>query len=234
MKLFCKSCRNPIPAEDINIKLAIAKCGECDAVFSFAEELGAQQRESAIAERPVVPAPPRFTVESLGSELEITKSWFSPAVFFLAFFCVIWDGFLVFWYGIAFSHDDSPLIMFLFPGLHVAVGVSLTYFVICSFVNRTRIKVGMGQLTVRHGPLPWPGNYTLNSVDVEQVFCQSKFHSSKHGGRFTYEVHVVLHDGTKQKLVTGLDDPDQAIFIEQQLEDYLRIEDRRVPGEYGS
>ena len=187
---------------------------------------------SAIGQRPEVPIPPRYSLESLGSELEITRSWFSPAIFFLAFFCIVWDGFLVFWYGIAFSQADTPWMMIIFPTLHLAVGVGMTYFVLCSFVNRTRIKVSMGQLTVRHGPLPWPGNYTMNSADVEQVYCQSKFHNGKNGGRFTYEVHAVLLDGTKQKLVSGLDDPDQAIFIEQQLEDHLSIKDRRVPGEY--
>ena len=201
-------------------------------MFSFADQLGVDQRASAIAERPKVAAPPRFSVDTFGSELEISRSWFSPGVFFLVFFCVIWDGFLVFWYSIAFTQDDVPWIMILFPTLHLAVGVGLTYFVLCCFVNRTRIKVSMGQLTVRHGPLPWPGNYTLNSAEVEQLYCQSKFHNSKNGGRYTYEVHAVLLDGTKQKLVSGLDDPDQAIFIEQQLEDHLRIEDRRVPGEY--
>lgn len=232
MMLTCHSCSKPIPAADINIKLAIAKCGACDAVFSFADELGVDQRERAIAERPVVPTPKGYTVENFGSELEISRRWFTPAILFLVFFCVLWDGFLVFWYGIAFSQDDVPWIMILFPTLHLAVGVGLTYFVLCCFVNRTRIKVSMGQLTVRHGPLPWPGNYTLNSADVEQLYCQSKFHQGKHGGRYTYEVQALLHDGTKQKLVSGLDDSDQAIFIEQQLEDHLRIEDRRVPGEF--
>ena len=89
----------------------------------------------------------------------------------------------------------------------------------------------MGQLTIRHGPLPWPGNHTLNSADIEQLFCQEKFRQGKHGGSYTYEVHAVLTDGTKKELVSGLDDADQAIFIEQQLEDHLGIEDRRVPGE---
>ena len=204
MKLTCHSCSKPIPAVDINIELAIAKCSACDAVFSFAAELGINERRAAVAQRPVVPEPQGFSVEALGNELLISRSWWTPAVLFLVFFCVIWDGFLVFWYGIAFTQDDVPWIMVLFPTLHLAVGLGLTYYVLCCFVNRTRIKVSMGQLTVRHGPLPWPGNYTLNSADVEQLFCQSKFHQGKHGGRYTYEVHAVLIDGTKQKLISGL------------------------------
>ena len=234
MQLNCHACGKPIPAEDVNIKMAIAKCGACDAVFSFAGDLGADERQAAIAERPVVPQPRQFTVENWGSDLVISRRWFSPAVFFLVFFCAFWDGFLIFWYSMAFTQKDIPWLMIVFPVLHVAVGVGLTYFVLCSFVNRTKIKVGMGQLTVRHGPLPWPGNHTLNSVDVEQLYCRSKFHRSKHGGRYTYEVHALLHDGKKQKLVSGLDDSDHAIFIEQSLEDHLRIEDRRVPDEMGT
>jgi len=231
MQLNCHACAKPIPAEDVNIKMAIAKCAACNAVFSFADKLGVGARETAIAQRPVVPEPKGVTVEDLGSELLITRSWFTPAVFFLVFFCVVWDGFLIFWYSMAFTQDDVPWIMILFPTLHLAVGVGLTYFVICCFLNRTRIQVSMGQLTVRHGPLPWPGNYTLNSADIDQLYCQSKFHRGKHGGRYTYQVQAILHDGTKQKLVSGLNDPDQAIFIEQRLEDHLRIDDRRVAGE---
>ena len=158
MQLTCKSCSKPIPAEDVNIKMAIAKCMACDAVFSFAEDLGAGQREAAIAERPRVPEPKGFSVENWGSDLVITRRWFTPAVFFLVLFCIFWDGFLIFWYGIAFTQKEVPWIMVLFPILHLAVGVGLTYFVICCFVNRTWIKVSMGQLTVRHSQLQWQGN----------------------------------------------------------------------------
>jgi hypothetical protein len=40
-----------------------------------------------------------------------------------------------------------------------------------------------------------------------------------------------LRDGTKLKLLSSLQDLDQALFVEQQIEQHLRIADERVPGE---
>ncbi|TXT35987.1 MAG: hypothetical protein FD138_1138, partial [Planctomycetota bacterium] len=45
-----------------------------------------------------------------------------------------------------------------------------------------------------------------------------------------YEVYAVVN-GQKQKLLGGLHEVDQALFVEQRLERYLGIEDRIVPGE---
>jgi hypothetical protein len=33
----------------------------------------------------------------------LVRRWFTPAVLFMAFFCVFWDGFLIRWYAIALS-----------------------------------------------------------------------------------------------------------------------------------
>ena len=44
------------------------------------------------------------------------------------------------WYGIAFA-ADTPLIAKLFPLLHVAMGIGLTYFTLAGLVNRTTVEV---------------------------------------------------------------------------------------------
>ena len=43
-------------------------------------------------------------------------------------------------------------------------------------------------------------------------------------------LHAVVA-GQKRKLLGGLHDADHALFVEQTLEKFLRIEDRAVPGE---
>jgi hypothetical protein len=89
MQLSCRGCSKPIPAEDVNIKLAIAKCSTCNAVFSFADSLGADARQPAIAARPTVPTPKGYTVENWSNDLIISRRWFTAAVLFLVFFGVI-------------------------------------------------------------------------------------------------------------------------------------------------
>jgi hypothetical protein len=236
MQLHCRSCGKPIPAEDVNISLALAKCGVCHAVFNFAGDVGGEARNWR--DKTEVPMPKAFRVENWGSELAIHRRWYSHALWFLLFFCIVWDGFLVVWYSIGvgglLSGEMGGMvwIMLLFPILHVAVGVGLTYFVLCGFFNTTTIRVAGGELSVRHGPFPWYGNHRLFSSEVNQLYCTEKEHRGKHGRRsYTYNVALKTHAGDKVDLVTHLEELDHALFIEQQLERHLQIRDERVPGE---
>src|SRR5262245_58690998 len=173
MKLLCATCRSPISAADVNIDLGIAKCVVCDDVFSFLETVG-----SAIGTRPLVQTPKRYHVENWGSELVITRSWFNHSVWGLLAFCIFWDGFLVVWYWAGInelmrgSHGSGMIwLMLVFPVLHVAVGLGLTYAVLCMFFNTTVIRVSGGELTVWSGPLPCGNNRRLFAADIKQLFC---------------------------------------------------------------
>jgi hypothetical protein len=232
MELNCRTCGSPIPAEDINIDLAIAKCRSCNAVFGFRDLLDAEMPQQSRREWPRVPMPKAITVEEWGRDLLIRLKWFSPVIVFLIFFCIAWDAFLVFWYYIAFTHP-SPLIMKVFPIGHLAVGVGLTYYVIAALFNRTRIQVISGMLTIRHGPVPWSGNVALPSTDIDQIYSTEHVNRGR-GTSVTYAVNAMLADGRKLKLLSGLTEAEQALFIEQKLEDTLGITHRHVPGEFGA
>jgi hypothetical protein len=231
-QLACKACGKAIPAADVNIDKAIARCLACNAVFSIA---GAAAEER---ERPTVPMPKRFQVEGWGPELTITRRWYTHGLWFLLAFCIFWDGFLVVWYAagigtILGGREASFMgwIMLAFPILHVAVGVLLTYATIGGFVNRTVLRVAGGELAIWHGPLPWPGQRRLMTSDIRQLYCTQTSHRRKHGSSFTFNVAAQTSGGDKIDLLTGLDELDQALFIEQRVEQHLRIRDERVPGE---
>lgn len=149
MPIQCVECGRDIPAADVNLDTALAKCTGCNAVFGIMDQIpdGGTLRSTAAPLREV-PLPPRFAVDDFGGTLRIQFRWFTPMVFIPLFFCIFWDGFLVVWYAIAFS-TNGPLMMKLFPLLHVAVGVGLTWFVLATFVNRTTITVGDGACVVR-------------------------------------------------------------------------------------
>jgi len=165
MHLTCPDCGAAIPADDINIDQGIAKCRACNAVINVAEEVHAGGSVPSILRRPRVPQPPRITVEDLGDGLRLTRRWFSGTAVALTFFCVFWDGFLVVWYSIAFG-AGGPWFMVVFPLLHVVVGIGLTYFTLALYLNRSVLEVRDGRLTIRHGPLPWPGNRNLDTSGV--------------------------------------------------------------------
>ena len=248
MQLNCAQCGAPFRAADLRFDRGIAVCSSCGGVQRLpgpaAPEAPEVSRSPASGKPPgAVPVPDRFTVEDLGHQLTIRYRWFHWALIPLLFFVIAWDSFLVGWYWMLtagpFGGDHGmpmpfKLIFIIFPVAHVAIGVGLTCFVVAGFLNSTLIRVADGELSVRHGPVPWPGNLDLPTDGIEQIYCQKKIHRTSDEGRTStsryYEVHAVT-GGLKKKLLGGLREADHALYIEQQLEKFLRIADRPVPGE---
>ncbi len=181
--------------------------------------------------------PEILNVEDDGYRLQISWRWFSPLVFFLIPFCIVWNGFLVGWYTMAMGFGgDMPgpmeLLFLLFPIGHIAVGVGMTYAVLTMLFNRTTVTIEHGQLTVRHGPLPYPGNRQLFTEDVDQLYCiEEKTASKDDGGYLKYTVMALLRDGTSVKLLPPDSKRELARAVEYLVEKHLDIEDRHISGE---
>ena len=227
MKLTCDDCGATVPPDNINIARAMAKCDRCGSVFGFADQV---PNRGADRERARVPMPKGVEVIDLGGDLTILRRWFSPKFLFLIVFCLIWNGFLVVWYSIALAADEAPWMMLVFPVLHVAAGVGLSYYTLCGFVNRTVIRVGQGRLRIRHTPLPWPGNREVDTSRLEQLFCTEEVRRSKNGTSITYKLRANTRAGESLELL-NVDEREQALFLEQRLEAALGIRDRPVKGE---
>lgn len=249
MQLKCGQCGAPIRTADLHLDRGIAACSSCGGVQRLpgpTTSNASNESGSPATHKPKedVPVPDRFTVEDDGQQLIIRQRWFQWGLFFLLFFAIAWDSFLVGWYWMLTSgpfagNDGMPgpmkLIFFVFPIAHVAVGVGLTYFVLAGFLNSTVIRVADGMLSVRHSPLPWRGNLDLPTDGIEQIYCQNKLSTSRDDDGHTstsmqYEVHAVIN-GQKKQLLRGLHAADHALFVEQTLEKFLNLEDRPVPGE---
>ncbi len=230
MQLYCPHCGQQIQADDINLDKELAKCRSCNAVFSFHGVIEDGGRRVRRKPRPAVPQPRGITVEDTGLELRIVRRWFGAAAVFLLFFCVMWDGFLVAWYAMA-TRAGAPLIMKLVPLLHVAIGAGLTYYTLCLFVNRTVVGVGR-ELTITHGPLPWPGRRSIDAGDIDQLYVARRIRYSRNGPREWYDLRAVTRDGRRQKLISGLPEPEQALYLEQVIEQRLGLPDRPVEGEF--
>jgi hypothetical protein len=226
IELCCKNCGASLKPENVSAALAIARCPHCDAVFAIA--LPATGDRTDAPPRLRVAMPRRFEVLDLGNSLEIKRSWFNPALFFLVFFCVFWNGFMVVWHGIAIS--TGAWFMSCFGLIHTAVGIGLAYGTIAGFVNQTVIRVGQGLLEVRHGPLPWLGNKGFPVHQIKQLYCKEHVHHGKNGSSTNYSVEMMLDSG-RETLVQNLPECEQAIYLEQELERFLKIEDQPVRGE---
>jgi hypothetical protein len=248
MKIDCQECGARILAADLDLPTSMAKCRNCNAVFSFADRLQASppvaltQRERLRTPRPEgltiretsdAPTEPgyRDAPRKQGS-ITVVRRWFSPVFIFLALFCCIWDGFLFFWYSkLTSGPAEFAILAGLFPILHVAVGVGLTYYTIAGFVNRTTLRLDERFLSVRHAPLPWKGNHTIARENIKQLYCEHEVTQGKNGASHSYYLSAVLMDEHKVRLASM--PVDQAKYIEDIFEERLGIADMYVPGEVG-
>lgn len=241
--LKCPTCGAQIQAVDMNLTTMYARCRECQSLVDLeaAPDAAPAPRDSVagavlmpggtLAPAPPlpVPLPERLTVHTAGGGLRIERRWYAWPAIFLAAFCVMWFGFLGSWYLMAFGTGMTALM--LFPLLHVAVGLCLAYFTAAMFVNTTEIVVANGVLAVRHGPLPWFGNREIPTDSLEQLYCDEHVSRTRNGITITYSVRARGRDGRMLKLVTGLPERDQAMYIEQEIERHLGIADRAVTGQ---
>ncbi|MBW2736727.1 MAG: hypothetical protein JRH20_30440 [Deltaproteobacteria bacterium] len=233
-------------------KLA-AHCEPCNVVFGFSEQLGAESAPTAEPARPapraIAALPEAITVERVTAEshddgpyrgssgqhterLIIRRRWFLPTHIVLMLFSFLWCGFLVVWYMKAGSHGHTPWYIYAFPVAHIAVGVSLMYSSLAGFLNTTEIVVTTDALSIGHAPLPWRGNKRLAVATIRQIYCSKHEASGRQGATTTtFRVHALLTNGKKARLLSGLPELDQALYIEAQIEDHLGIVNEPVAGE---
>ncbi len=240
MVFTCKACSAALQKNDIDFQTGIASCHHCQAVMSFAADLGIEpgpppRPKAPPAVRPWSPQPKSIRMEQTPFGLRFTRRWFNPGFIFLAFFCLFWDGFLIVWYtiGLTVSTQSGPVggLMLLFPLIHVAVGVGLTYYTIAGFVNHTKVEIDDRTLSVEHGPLPWKGNQSVPASELSQLYCDRKISHSKNGTSVTYRLHALMKNGETRQILAGLQDQASAVYLEQQIEKRLGLRDHRVAGD---
>lgn len=177
--------------------------------------------------------PDKLSLENHGDYIEIVRRWFGLKIVFLSIFAVLWDAFLLFWYSVVLSNANVPVMMLLIPLVHVAVGVAISYSALAGWLNRTHVLVSHEDLAIRHEPIPWLGGQALKSREIQQLYSKEVVSYSRNGRSVSYQLHAITLDGRNIRLVSGLESSEQALYMEQQIEKYLRIADRPVKGEIG-
>jgi hypothetical protein len=192
-----------------------------------------------MAKRMDLGLPDKLELRNHGSGIEIIRKWFGWQTLLLTGFAVFWNFFLFSWFSIAtafgglFASFNNPVmsIFTLIPLIHVGAGVGMAYAALAGWINTTRIRVDQGRISVRHGPLPWLGNKDLDGSDLKQLYSKEKITRGRNSTTIKYEVHALTANGKNQKLVSGLESSEQALYIEQEIERYFRIEDTPVRGQ---
>lgn len=230
--MSCRNCGAGLEADGIDASLRVATCGHCGSLHELPRDTLSNQPSGPSSsspqkktERLEVSMPKRFTVQRGTGSMEV--SWKVGGIFHGAVLLVIAGGF-------ANAALTSGL-LFLLVG-----SVGLFYFAIVRTFNKHRIRVDATGLQIAQVPLPWPGARKLSAAQIEQLYAteyQTRSQSEGHGNRSVrsskyYRLSATKREGGKITLLSGLSDPHQALWLEQELERLLGISDKAVPGSH--
>jgi len=224
-------------------RLGVVVCDHCGAIFdltrrsdraSFTDTLDAPTETPALApDRAPVALPEHFEVHHRGDgSLSVQWRWYQSQFIFIIIFAIGWDSFLALWYGAVLGHEEIPWMMVVLPLAHLAAGVGVTYWGLTGLLNRTCVTCTRHMLKVRHGPLPWFPQPTIPLQDLEQLYVERTVHHSEKSTTVHWNVMAVTREHSGVLLLEGLDTLQQALWLEQAIEDRLDIRDRPVAGEY--
>lgn len=157
--IVCPDCGREVSAADVNMERMLGRCSHCSILFPIPGEAAPRPRPAVPPKAAAASLKPRFakpvgvTIEKNARGYKLKARWWRPLFIFLAFFAVAWDTFLIFWYAMALTgiKGGPVLLALLFPLLHVAVGVVLTYYVLTGFFNSTIIEIADGRFKLSHG-----------------------------------------------------------------------------------
>ena len=231
--LNCPDCRYPIPYDDINITKTIAKCKSCDNIFDFAEEEDGSSLSVLSPRRKEIVIPTGIEVLSLMSELEIMIKWKKAGKSFAPFFSVIFFVFSLFFLYTMILSGAYGMIPFLLPFL--LAGGHLMYTSLGYFINTTYITVDDQKLQIEHKPIKFLSqrNTYYHPDEIDQLYTRRYQVGSQNGMPvYAFAVEMELKNGKKQSLVKSLHSAKYGRFIEQEIERYLKIQDRPVSGEW--
>lgn len=247
----CPRCGRAVLVEDVNMASMFAKCRSCAYLFRADDALGpgapmwggAPGRFPLVAPEPSVFKPERFTTTgdvplathqgyresamARRSPLTIQWRWYSPSVLMQVGFCVVWDGFLAFWYSSGLR-NHAPWVMLLFPLLHVAVGVFLTFSTLQKLLNRSVVTVDGERLRCVSSPMPFSPNFAIAREQIVQITVEERRSTRRNGGStLTYEVKVLDRSGKARRLAS-FDDAREAMYVERIVKERLGLVDQAM------
>jgi hypothetical protein len=250
-QLNCVTCGQLILAEDVNLQNMVAKCRNCNAVFSFAPA-NADASRSSISEtvqesmkeanreqvstlgRPTdgrkIEMPKGVIAEHDFGELRFIIPWRNTRRWgFFLLFTIVWNAILTPFIVIGVSTGEWRIL--LFASLHIIVGVSFLLYTLGLMFNKTSIVVTSQGVEIKNGPIPIPFNPNrfMAVRDIEQLFVE-EYVPSKTNGRpdYTYAVTALTTSAERQRLVGGFSQPGHALYLEQEMETFLNIKDKPV------
>jgi hypothetical protein len=185
-------------------------------------------------EEELTPLLENMEIEETKNELVMKYKWNRAVGAIALVFGVGWTAITAnFLWGDEISTDgDIPWLAWVFISPFVGVGLFIFYVGLAYLLNITIISIGYDNVGIHHKPLPWKGNMDIYKHDLKQLYVKQHTHKSKHGERYSYSLNAIDRDNKDRLLLNILQNAEEAKWIEQKIEKFLKIEDKWVSGEY--
>jgi len=229
--MTCRNCGAGLEADRIDSSLGVISCSHCGSLHDIPRD-STKLPSSAAAREPVnkperlkVGLPSRFKLTQSASGMEVI--WPVGRIFHSLVLSIIAMAFAY----VALHYDMLPLLI---------VSAGLLYFAATRGFNKHRIRVDGARLQVWQGPLPWPGSRMLDASDIEQLYAtehESRVETGNDSNRAVqvrkyYRLMANSISRGRVTILSGLSDPHQALWLEQEIEHLLGISDKRIAGEH--
>ncbi len=176
--------------------------------------------------------PKGYEINQYDEYIHITHKWFGSKTL-IALITVISLAFplALFLGGSDAIKIKSELMILAIKILLSATLLASIYYAIATFVNKTHIFVSKKAIEIKQQPLPWFGNKRIETKQIKQLFTKASQDTSSSSGAKSYYVNILTHEHQEVYLLSGFNNRDAALYIEQEIEKYLGIENVKVDGE---
>lgn len=227
-KVDCPSCAETIPGEHLNIQTNIAKCNSCDIIFSISEQVEKLSHQNDISQELLRPEGVELTHFQDELDISVASPWTNLEVILVSFFPLL-------------VIIITSIFIERFAATTVSVTAVISFWVvsIISYIayffirkkHKTYIHIDDQDLSIEWRPKKFNRDKKYAIEDIDQVYIKSITSSSGTRGVGIFMLVNDVRGQRKVELIKSVNSRTKAKYIEQEIERYLGIKDRRVPDE---
>jgi hypothetical protein len=230
----CKRCESVVSETHINREEQVANCQRCGALFSLRNlDYVAKAKNTKSLKPEVFEIPKGIDIEKYSFELKIIYKAQGFSKYFLTLFSLFWNGIVGIFVLISLFSGSYEILLFI--SIHLAIGIGMAYYTLSLYLNKNKIIVNSNGLSTTYGPMRFPfrKDQSVAITDINQIYCRKYSMGTVNGvPQYGYKVALLKNDGQAISIMKALKTYQHALYLEQQIESYLKIEDKAVAEEY--
>jgi len=217
-KVTCPSCSQDVGADHINLEKSLAKCGSCAVIFSIEEEVASLKLQEKVKQE--IFRPEGVDLFYYKGDMEIALP---QPIHWIDMSGALFLPIIALFSFLPYSSGSIPVFI---PLLLMASALFFIYRAIKYRKAKTYIDVTERSLTIKHRPSNFKKDIAFSAEDIDQIYLK---HSHIHSGYFVLNMIVNGPKGQQHQELVHVSSISKAKYLEQEIEKYLGIEDRKVP-----